>query len=96
MQRKSDFIMMAVMVLLSVSLVGSISISIGLATRNAKADYELIIFRKEMEERLDRERKEYLEALDKLNKKVESDSYVNQRRYELLSDEITIINKNKK
>jgi uncharacterized protein YdaL len=96
MQRKSDFIMMAVMILLSVSLVGSISISIGLATRNAKADYGLIVFRNEIEERLDRERKEYLESLDKLNKKMESDSYVNQRRYELLSDEITIINKNKK
>ena len=90
MQRKSDFIMMAVMILLSVGLVGSVSVSVGLATRTHKADYELMILRKELEERMDRERQGYLDSLDKLHKKVESDVYLNQRRYSLILEELDV------
>lgn len=88
MQRKSDFIMMAVMILLSVGLVGSVSVSLGLASRTHKADYELMILRKELEERMDRERRGYLDSLDKLNKKSESDAYLSQRRYDLILEEM--------
>lgn len=88
MQRKSDFIMMAVVILLSVGLVGSVSVSVGLATRTHKADYELMILRKELEERMDRERREYLDSLDKLHKKIESDAYLNERRYSLILKEL--------
>lgn len=88
MQRKSDFIMMAVMILLSVGLVGSVSVSLGLASRTHKADYELMILRKELEERMDRERRGYLDSLDKLNKRSESDAYLSQRRYDLILEEM--------
>lgn len=88
MQRKSDFIMMAVMILLSVGLVGSVSVSLGLASRTHKADYELMILRKELEERMDRERRGYLDSLDKLSKRSESDAYLSQRRYDLILEEM--------
>lgn len=96
MQRKSEFVMMAIMILLSVGLVGSVAVSVGLATRSHKADYELIILRKDIEERMDLERKEYLEVIEGLNRKQESETYLNQRRYDLLSEEIeSVKNKNK-
>ena len=39
---------------------------------------------------MDRERQGYLDSLDKLHKKVESDVYLNQRRYSLILEELNV------
>ena len=95
MRRRADYISTVVMVLLSLALVCTMSVSIGLAIRNTKTSHELNILRMELNGRIDKEREEYLDLIYGLTERVESETYVNQRRYSLISDEIkTINNKN--
>ena len=90
MQRKSYYIMIAMLFIMSVGLIAAITVSVGLVAKVSTEDYDLKIVRRDFEERLDRERKEYLKSLAELNKRLESSDYLNQRRYELLGKEIEL------
>lgn len=88
MNRKSDYFMMALMLLMSVGLITAISVSVGIATKAGTRESEYEMLRKEYEDRITKEREEITTILDKLNQRVESESYVNTRRYEILSSEL--------
>ena len=91
MQRKSDYFMMALMLILSVGLIAAVSVSVGYATKAATREYEYEMLRKEYQERIEKEKEEVTTAINKLNERLQSESYVNTRRYELLSAEINRI-----
>jgi hypothetical protein len=90
MQRNSDYIMMAMLFIMSVSLIVAIAVSVGLVVKVSAKDYDLKIIRRDFEERQDREREEYLEAIEELRTTIDSSNYLAKRRYDILLREIEL------
>lgn len=88
MNRKQDYLLMALMLLMTIGLIGAISVSVVYATKASTREYEYEILRREYQERMDKEKKELTETIDKLNHRLESESYLNSRRFDILSAEL--------
>jgi Zn-dependent oligopeptidase len=87
---------MAMMTLLSILLAVAVGTTILYATKSATREYEYEALRREFQERAEKENEKIMDELIDLRKKVESDSYVNKRRYDLLEQEIQLLSKNQK
>lgn len=91
MQRFQNYFLMAMMTLLSLLLVVAIGSTVIQSTKIATREFEYEALRREYQERAEKDKELFMEQLNDLRKKVESDSYVNKRRYELLEEELRIL-----
>lgn len=80
--------MMALMLTMCVGLIAAIATTVGYATKAASREYEYEALRKEYQERIEKEKKGFADIITELNRRIESDAYVNKRRYELLNAEL--------
>lgn len=86
--RTQNYIMMALMLLMSVGLIAAVATTVGYATKAASREYEYEMLRQEYQARIEKEKRGFVEVITELNKRIESEAYVNKRRYELLSAEL--------
>ena len=86
--RRQDYFMMALMLLMSVGLIAAVATTVGYATKAASREYEYEMLRQEYQARIEKEKRGFVEVITELNKRIESEAYVNKRRYELLSAEL--------
>lgn len=86
--RKQDYFMMALMLLMSVGLIAAVATTVGYATKAASREYEYEMLRQEYQARIEKEKRVFVDVITELNKRIESEAYVNKRRYELLSAEL--------
>lgn len=86
--RTQNYIMMALMLLMSVGLIAAVATTVGYATKAASREYEYELLRQEYQARIEKEKRVFVDVITELNKRVESEAYVNKRRYELLSAEL--------
>ena len=93
MQRFESYFLMAMMTLLSILLVLAVGSTVINATKIATREFEYEALRREYQERAEKDKELFVEQLNDLRKKVESDSYVNKRRYELLEEELFLLRK---
>lgn len=91
MQRFQNYFLMAMMTLLSLLLVIAVGNTVIQSTKMATREFEYETLRREYQERAEKDKELFMEELEALRKKVESDSYVNKRRYELLEEELRIL-----
>lgn len=91
MQRFQNYFLMAMMTLLSLLLVIAVGSTVIQSTKMATREFEYETLRREYQERAEKDKELFMEELEALRKKVESDSYVNKRRYELLEEELRIL-----
>lgn len=80
--------MMALMLLMSVGLIAAVATTVGYATKAASREYEYELLRQEYQARIEKEKEGFVDVITELNKRIESEAYVNKRRYELLSAEL--------
>ena len=80
--------MIAMAFLLSVGLIAAVASSVGYSVKASTREYEYKILRKEYQERIKHEREEFEEVIGKLNDRIESEAYVNKRRYEVLQADL--------
>lgn len=85
---KQDYIMMALMLLMSVGLIAAVATTVGYATKAASREYEYEMLRQEYQARIEKEKRGIVDVITELNERIESEAYVNKRRYELLSAEL--------
>lgn len=88
MRRLQDGLLLAVATLLAVGLIAAVASSVGYSVKASTREYEYKILRKEYQERIEKERNEFEGVIGKLNDRIESEAYVNKRRYEVLQAEI--------
>ena len=93
MQRFQNYFLMAMMTLLSLLLVIAVGNTVIQSTKMATREFEYEALRREYQERAEKDKELFMEELEALRKKVESDSYVNKRRYELLEEELFLLRK---
>ena len=86
--RTQNYIMMALMLLMSVGLIAAVATTVGYATKAASREYEYEMLRQEYQARIEKEKRGFVDVITELNKRIESEAYVNKRRYELLSAEL--------
>lgn len=89
MQKINNYFLMALTLLMSIGLVVAVATTIGFATKAATREYELESLRREFQERSDKDQKQLSDALADLEKRLNSEAYLNRRRYELLEDQIS-------
>lgn len=96
MKRKQDYLLMALTLLMTLGLIGAISVSVNYATKAATREYEYEILRREYQERIEKEKAALKNEIDSLNHKMESESYLNSRRFDILSAELNQLQKQQK
>lgn len=94
MKDKQNYFMMALIFLMVIGLIVSISMSVGYATKVSTREYEFEILRKDYEEKINQERKAREDAVKSLEDKFNSEAYLNKRRYEILDSQISESNNN--
>lgn len=86
--RRQDMFMMALTLLMSVGLIAAVATTVGYATKASTREYEYEVLREEYRQRIEKEKELMVNVITELNRRIESEAYVNKRRYELLSAEL--------
>lgn len=89
MQKINNYFLMVLTLLMSIGLVVAIATTIGFATKAATREYEYESLRKEFQERSEKDQKQLSDALADLERRLNSEAYLNKRRYELLEDQLS-------
>jgi hypothetical protein len=88
MRRLNDYLIIILLCAMTLGLVTAIAVTLGYSIKASSKDYEIKKIKEEYLEDINARSVETRAELVEVKKQVESSAYLNQRRYELLNQEL--------